>query len=92
MDPSYRNPFAEEFNVGYQWQLNESSVIEAEYTHTLGLHSNVDVNINPTDPVTGVRPLSAAFAPLFLARARQATAFWDALWTIAPLAVRATMA
>jgi outer membrane receptor protein involved in Fe transport len=64
MDPNYRNPFAEEFNVGYQWQLNESSVFEAEYTHTLGLHSNVDVNINPTDPVTGVRPFDAAFGAL----------------------------
>jgi outer membrane receptor protein involved in Fe transport len=65
MDPSYRNPFAEEFNAGYQWQLTESSVLEAEYTHTLGLHSNVDVNINPTDPSDGVtRPFDAAFGKL----------------------------
>ena len=64
MDPNYRNPFAEEFNVGYQWQLTESSVLEAEYTHTLGLHSNVDVNINYKDPTTGTRQLAAAFGAL----------------------------
>jgi outer membrane receptor protein involved in Fe transport len=60
MDPSYRNPYSEEFNVGYQWAINESTVFEAEYTHTLELHSNVDVNINPTDPTTGVRPFDTA--------------------------------
>ena len=64
MDPSYRNPFAEEFNVGYQWQLSESSVLEVDYTHTLGLHSNVDVNINYKDPTTGTRQLAAAFGTL----------------------------
>ena len=61
MDPKYRNPFTEEFNFGYQWAIDTKSVFEAEYVHTLGLHSNVDVNINPTDPVTGVRPFDSAF-------------------------------
>jgi outer membrane receptor protein involved in Fe transport len=64
MDPSYRNPYSEEFNVGYQWAIAPTWVFEAEYTHTLGLHSNVDVNINPTDPVTGDRPLTTAFEGL----------------------------
>jgi len=64
MDPNYRNPYAEEFNVGYQWAFVPTWVFEAEYTHTLGLHSNVDVNINPTDPITGDRPLAAAFTAL----------------------------
>jgi outer membrane receptor protein involved in Fe transport len=62
MDPHYRNPYNEEFNFGYQWALTSSSVFEAEYTHTLTLHSNVDVNINPT--IDGVRPLASAFAGL----------------------------
>jgi outer membrane receptor protein involved in Fe transport len=66
MDPNYRNPYAEEFNVGYQWAFAPNWVLEAEYTHTLGLHSNVDVNINPTDPdsPTSARPLDAAFGSL----------------------------
>jgi hypothetical protein len=61
MDPHYRNPYSEEFNVGYQWAFLPSWVFEAEYTHTLGLHSNVDININYTDPVTGVRVMNDAF-------------------------------
>jgi outer membrane receptor protein involved in Fe transport len=62
MDPHYRNPYTEEFNVGYQWAVTSKSVFEAEYIHTLGLHSNVDVNINPENPLAGgARPLTAAF-------------------------------
>ena len=60
MDPDYHNPVSEQFNVGYQWALSNSSVIEVEYVHTLGLHENKTVNINPT--INGARPLSDAFA------------------------------
>ena len=48
MDPKYRNPVTEEFNIGYQWALDPSSVVEVEYVHTLGLHENKTVNINPS--------------------------------------------
>jgi outer membrane receptor protein involved in Fe transport len=61
MDPHYRNPYSEEFNIGYQWALAPNWVFEAEYTHTLGLHSNVDVNINYIDPTSGNRVMSSAF-------------------------------
>jgi hypothetical protein len=73
MDPNYRNPVSEQFNVGYQWALNNNAVIEVDYVHELGLHENKTVNINPTIPVLGTdaggnpiitsapRPLSAAF-------------------------------
>lgn len=61
MDPNYRNPYSEEFNFGYQWAFLPNWVFEAEYTHTLGLHSNVDVNINYTDPVSGVRVMDSPF-------------------------------
>jgi outer membrane receptor protein involved in Fe transport len=64
IDPRYRNPLTEEFNVGYSWQLSKSSVIEAEYVHTLGLHENKTINIDQKSPVGGVcctRPLDAAF-------------------------------
>src|SRR6266566_4916061 len=30
MDPDYRNPVTEEFNVGYSWALNQNSVLETE--------------------------------------------------------------
>jgi hypothetical protein len=69
IDPHYRNPVAEEFNVGYTWALNSNSVFEAEYTHVLGLHENKTINIDQKVPtgtdssgnVILTRPLSAAF-------------------------------
>ena len=48
MDPNYRNPVSQQFNVGYQWAVTNNSVIEVEYVHELGLHENKTVNINPT--------------------------------------------
>ena len=65
MDPNYRNPMTEEFNLGYSWALNQNSVLEAEYTHVLGLHENRTINIDQRVPVNGVcctAPLDAAFA------------------------------
>jgi outer membrane receptor protein involved in Fe transport len=78
MDPDYRNPVTEEFNLGYQWAVTNNAVVEVEYVHVLGLHENKTVNINPTlitgidypdpsDPdgtivVNTARPLSSAFA------------------------------
>ena len=65
MDPNYRNPETLEFNGGYSWSLNPNTVIEAEYTHVLGLHENKTINIDQKVPVGGVcctRPLHSAFA------------------------------
>jgi outer membrane receptor protein involved in Fe transport len=70
MDPNYRNPVTEEFNFGYSWALNSNTVIEAEYTHVLGLHENKTINIDQKLPDTTqpigkqccYRPLDPAFA------------------------------
>jgi outer membrane receptor protein involved in Fe transport len=65
MDPDYRNPVTEEFNLGYTWAVNTNSVFEVEYTHVLGLHENKTINIDQKIPVGGVccsRPLDPAFA------------------------------
>jgi hypothetical protein len=48
MDPDYEDPFTQQWNVGYAWQLNSYSVLEFEYTHILGLHESKTLNINPT--------------------------------------------
>ena len=48
MDPDYRNPYTQQWNVGYAWQLNNYSVIEIDFTHVLGLHESKTININPT--------------------------------------------
>ena len=70
MDPDYQNPFTQQWNVGYAWQLNSYSVLEFEYTHILGLHESKTININPTrnmflnsagQEITS-RPLTAALA------------------------------
>jgi hypothetical protein len=74
IDPDYRNPVAEEWNIGYSWGLNPNSVVEVEYTHVLNLHENKTFNIDQKVPqgtfiddngnldVDLVRPLSASFA------------------------------
>jgi hypothetical protein len=50
VDPNYQNPVAEEFNVGYSWAVNPSSVFEVEYTHVLSLHENKTINIDQKVP------------------------------------------
>jgi len=68
MDPDYQNPFTQQWNVGYAWQLNSYSALEIDYTHILGLHESKTVNINPTRAIfldgAGAeitsRPLTAA--------------------------------
>src|SRR5207237_7713332 len=60
MDPLYRNPETEEANIGYSWQLTNSSVLEAEYVHVLGLHLKKTININPHPPPNRHRPHDSA--------------------------------
>jgi outer membrane receptor protein involved in Fe transport len=70
MDPNYRNPVTEEWNLGYSYALNTNSAFEAEYTHVLGLHENKTINIDQKIPDTTqaigsqccYRPLDPAFA------------------------------
>jgi hypothetical protein len=65
MDPDYRNPYTQQWNLGYAWQLNSYSVLEFDYTHILGLHESKTVNINPQLRLvaneSSARPLTAAF-------------------------------
>jgi hypothetical protein len=65
MDPNYRNPVTEEFNIGYSWSPVRNSVVEAEYTHVLSLHENRTMNIDQRIPMNGAcctRPLDPYFA------------------------------
>ncbi|HEY7210769.1 MAG TPA: carboxypeptidase regulatory-like domain-containing protein [Bryobacteraceae bacterium] len=71
IDPDYRNPVAEEFNLGYSWSLTNNSVLELEYTHVLGLHENKTINIDQRVPVNGkccTAPLDPYFANSTLPR------------------------
>ena len=71
IDPNYRNPVTEEFNIGWAHSINDSSSVEADYVHVLSLHENKTRLINPKLPLVGstgaidytqsYRPLTAAF-------------------------------
>ena len=65
IDPNYRNPVTQEFNLGYTWALNQNTAFEAEYTHVLGLHGNKTINVDQRVPDGGAcctRPFDAPFA------------------------------
>jgi hypothetical protein len=62
LDPNFRNPYSQEWNLGYSWMLNTVSAIEAEYVHLLALHQNRPQEINPLIPgAGGARYLDGAF-------------------------------
>ena len=65
MDPSYRNPYSQQWNLGYSFQFNNYSVLEFDFTHVLAVHESKTVNINPqlrlVASESSARPLSAAF-------------------------------
>jgi len=60
VDPTYHNPYSEQFNAGYSWQVAKDSVIEVDYIHELGLHESKSIVVNPK--INGVRNTDAAFA------------------------------
>ena len=61
MDPSYRNPYTQQINFGFQYAPNNFSVIEVDYVQARGLHDNKTVNINAVQYFgDGSRPFSAA--------------------------------
>jgi len=61
MDPNYRNPYSEQWNFGYSYEINGYSTFEIDYIHELGLHEADTFNFNPIDPATGARVLTQAF-------------------------------
>jgi hypothetical protein len=63
LDPDYHNPYTEQANIGYSFELNPSNSIEIEYVHTLSLRESKTIDINPKDPNNGGnRTLNATFA------------------------------
>jgi carboxypeptidase family protein/TonB-dependent receptor-like protein len=65
MDPNYRNPYTQQFNIGYAYQLTPYSVVEVEYTHVLALRESKTININPQVPAL-LPPGSTATPPRLL--------------------------
>ncbi len=61
VNPDYHNPYNQEFNLAYSWQLSPNDVIEVEGIHSLALRESKRVNINPKDTLTGIRLLTPLF-------------------------------
>ena len=61
VSPNYRNPYNQEFNVGYSWQISSKDVIEVEGIHSLAIHESKRVILNAKDTATGIRPYAALF-------------------------------
>ncbi len=61
IDPAYRNPYTEQFNIGYTFSINDSNAIEADYTHVLSLHESKSLQLNPKSPNFSGRLLDNAF-------------------------------
>jgi hypothetical protein len=69
IDPNYRNPYTQQWNIGYTWAISNSSAIEVSFVHVLGLHDAKSIVINPKDVNNGGArytdaPLKAAGLPL----------------------------
>jgi hypothetical protein len=62
IDPAYRNPFTEQFNVGYSYSINDANVVEVDYTHVLSLHESKSIQLNPKSPNFSGRLLDSQFA------------------------------
>lgn len=62
MSPDYRNPYSQQWNIGFAHSFNASTVMEIDYVHTLGLHEEKREIENYVDPLTGVRVLHDALA------------------------------
>jgi hypothetical protein len=61
IDPKYRNPVTEQYNIGYTFALDNANAIEVDYSHVLSLHESKSVLINPKSPNYSGRLLDAAF-------------------------------
>jgi hypothetical protein len=71
VNPGYHNPYNQQWNLGYSWQLTPSDVLEFEGIHSLALRESKRININYKDPVTGIRVYDNAFAAAGLPKLAQ---------------------
>jgi hypothetical protein len=71
IDPDYRSPYTQQFNIGFGIELGKNMALDLDYVHILGLNEFTQLDINPrigpligaqrTDP-NPPRALDAAFA------------------------------
>ncbi|HEV8525143.1 MAG TPA: hypothetical protein VGQ71_11625, partial [Terriglobales bacterium] len=61
-DPTFTNPYTQQWTAGYERRIGEFWTVMANYTHVLGLHEQTTVEANPRPVGGGPRRLDAAFA------------------------------
>jgi hypothetical protein len=71
VNPGFKNPYNQEFNLGYSWQLSNNDMIQVEDIHSLALREAKRININPTRFATGTKDLDAAFVAAGLPKLAQ---------------------
>ena len=71
VDPNYRNPYNQEWNLAYSWQLTSNDVVEFEGIHTLALRESKRQNINAINYLTGQRVYDTAFVAAGLPKLAQ---------------------
>ena len=64
-DPTLKDPYVQKFSLGYETKLGQYYTLSSDFVHTLGIHENRVLNINPRlkticDPTfPGSNPTSA---------------------------------
>jgi len=63
LDPDFKSPYSQQFNVGYAQEFGKNMALEFDYIHILGLHEFTQLEVNPrlgplfgdqrTDPARG---------------------------------------
>ena len=46
-DPDLQDPYVQKFSIGVETQLGRKYTLSSDYVHTIGLHENRVININP---------------------------------------------
>lgn len=73
VDPDYKNPMSQQWNIGFSFQLSNDFVFEADYTHLLNIRESRRMRLNPRRVnETGANPrvLESAFVAAGLPRDR----------------------
>jgi len=47
IDPDFRSPYSQQFNVGFAKELGTNMAVEFDYIHILGLHEFTQIDANP---------------------------------------------
>jgi len=67
-DPHFRTPYSENINFGIQYQLNQNTMVEADYVSSLSRKSIVTADLNPPLPSVLKQQLANGFTNTDCAR------------------------